>query len=162
MKRRFGVAGMTLGGLTLLMTGLMWMTSRAQTQAHCQVPCGIYDDDARITRLGEDATTIAKAISQINQLAATRDGQALNQATRWIATKEAHASHIIEVVAEYFLAQRVKPVSAAASGYETYLGKLADHHRVMVAAMKTKQQVDPAAADTLTQAINRLAAHYKN
>ncbi len=28
--------------------------------AHCQVPCGIYDDDGRIKTLREDAATIHK------------------------------------------------------------------------------------------------------
>ena len=29
--------------------------------AHCQMPCGIYDDDARIQQMREDAVTIRKA-----------------------------------------------------------------------------------------------------
>jgi hypothetical protein len=32
----------------------------ATVDAHCQVPCGIYDDDGRIKRLREDVTTITK------------------------------------------------------------------------------------------------------
>ena len=30
----------------------------AQAQAHCQVPCGIYDDEARFTAMLEDAATV--------------------------------------------------------------------------------------------------------
>ena len=36
--------------------------------AHCQVPCGIYDDALRIVQIKEDVTTIWKAMKQINDL----------------------------------------------------------------------------------------------
>ena len=132
----------------------------AKTEAHCQVPCGIYDDAARIKYLKEDATTIAKAIANINDLAGKHDANAFNQAARWVSTKEAHASHVITTVAEYFLTQKLKPVSPGSDGYNAYLAKLADHHAVMVAAMKTKQSADPATVVTLNKAIEKLATHY--
>ncbi|MFT5434441.1 MAG: nickel superoxide dismutase, partial [Myxococcota bacterium] len=62
--------------------------------AHCQVPCGIYDDHARIHGMLEDVTTIAKAVGEISALAKKSDAQSLNQATRWIMTKEQHATRI--------------------------------------------------------------------
>ena len=33
--------------------------------AHCQIPCGIYDDAARITMMEEHVTTIEKSMKQI-------------------------------------------------------------------------------------------------
>ena len=36
--------------------------------AHCQVPCGIYDDAVRIIQIREHVTTIEKAMNQIDQL----------------------------------------------------------------------------------------------
>ena len=36
--------------------------------AHCQVPCGIYDDAVRIVQIEEDITTIRKAMNMINDL----------------------------------------------------------------------------------------------
>ena len=132
-----------------------------KAQAHCQVPCGIYDDTARIRRLREDATTIAKAIDHINKLAGSHDANAFNQASRWVTTKEQHASNVITVVAEYFLTQKVKVKAPGADGYDAYLKSLADHHAVMTAAMKTKQSADPATVTTLNGAIDALARHYK-
>ena len=41
--------------------------------AHCEVPCGIYDDHARITQMLEDATTIEKAVAQILELSVKTD-----------------------------------------------------------------------------------------
>ena len=33
--------------------------------AHCQVPCGIYNDAARIIQIQEDFSTIQKAMTKI-------------------------------------------------------------------------------------------------
>ena len=154
---------MTLSTFGVILAGLVWamMVSQPKARAHCQVPCGIYDDPARINGLREDATTIAKAIANINQLAGSHDANAFNQAARWVATKEDHASHIITVVAEYFLTQKVKPAAPGSDGYDDYLKSLADHHAVMVAAMKTKQSSRTDTVEDLAAAIEKLARHYK-
>lgn len=47
-------------------------------RTHCQVPCGIFDDPARVTALKEDAATVRKAMVQINELG-TATPLALNQ-----------------------------------------------------------------------------------
>jgi hypothetical protein len=128
--------------------------------AHCQVPCGIYDDTARIHAIEEDAATITKAMQHIQELSGKHDALAFNQAARWVATKEEHASHIITTIAEYFLTQKMKPVAANEDGYKEYLVSLADHHAVMRAAMAAKQQVGLEVASALDEAIAKLATHY--
>jgi nickel superoxide dismutase len=152
--------------VTLCLFGLAFavctVVAPDSARAHCQVPCGIYDDEARIEGLREDATTIGKAIDQMTQLAGKTDVQSLNQLTRWVQTKETHAARIISVVSEYFLTQKVKPVGADSEGHPAYLKKLADHHAVMAAAMKTKQKADPKAVEALRKAIEGLAAHYSS
>lgn len=146
----------------LLVVGVMLATvDQRQVAAHCQVPCGIYDDAARIQAMLEDTTTISKAIGEISSLAGSHKAANFNQLIRWITTKEEHASHIIKTVSEYFLTQKVKPVAAGEEGYEDYLKKLAAHHAVMRAAMKTKQTVDPAAAKALELTIKNLAEYYQ-
>jgi nickel superoxide dismutase len=160
MKKHM-TAGLSALALAAVITTVIWAVHMERASAHCQMPCGIYDDPARIASLKEDAATITKAITNIIELAPKQDAQSLNQATRWIATKEDHASSIITVVADYFLAQRVKPVEAGAEGYDAYLKSLADHHAVMVAAMKTKQHCDLATAAALDKAIEALAKHYQ-
>merc|ERR1712178_342067 len=77
-------------------------------RGHCQVPCGIFDDPARVAGLKEDAATIRKAMVQIEELQGNGDALSFNQATRWVMTKEDHASAIIDKVGNYMLAQRVK------------------------------------------------------
>ncbi len=155
MKQQM-MALLTVGCVVAATTMVVFNVRTPVADAHCQVPCGIYDDAARITRMKEDAATIEKAIANINQLAGQHDSQAFNQAARWVMTKEDHASHIIEVISEYFMAQRVKPVAKGADGHDAYVDALTKYHAVMVAAMKTKQQSNQAAADALKSAIEAL------
>ena len=147
--------------LAVLALALLTLTALPRSGfAHCQIPCGIYDDSARIERMYEDATTIEKAIKNIDALAGKGDAQSANQLTRWIVIKEDHASDTITTVAEYFLTQKVKPIASGADGYDEYLQKLADHHRVLRAAMKAKQNADLKYVKELREAIAALASHY--
>eukprot|EP00035_Acanthoeca_spectabilis_P022098 m.441979 g.441979 ORF g.441979 m.441979 type:complete len:160 (+) comp18732_c0_seq1:76-555(+) len=135
---------------------------RRQAQLHCQVPCGIFDDKARIGELNEHCTTITKAMTQVNNLAGKTDAQSLNQSVRWITAKEDHANKILTLVGDYFLAQRVVDVAAGDSKLkrEAYLDSLEKHHRVMRAAMKTKQTTDPVQAESLRAKIHDLGHLY--
>jgi nickel superoxide dismutase len=122
-------------------------------RAHCQVPCGIYDDHARVHAMREDAMTIAKALKEMATLAGKRDAQSANQLVRWVNTKEQHAEKIMRSIADYFLAQKIQPPAAKADAktQAVYLERLAKHHAVMVAAMKCKQ----SASDEPLKALNR-------
>ena len=159
--KRFVLAGSTVAAIAGLTAVMLVSFDARRADAHCQVPCGIYDDEARINRLKEDSTTIKKAITSIRELGTKADSQSFNQAARWVATKEDHASHIIDVVAQYFLTQRVKAVAQGADGYDAYLKSLADHHAVMSAAMKCKQNANHEVAASLNAAIDALAKHYQ-
>ena len=147
-------------GLAAVALAIMPLAGHDDARAHCQVPCGIYDDPARITAMIEDHTTIDKAIHQINKLAEKTDVQSKQQLARWVVTKEQHASHIITVMAEYFLAQRVKEVDPDQPGYKQYLDQLVIHHRVIRAAMKTKQVANHDSADALKATIEDLRKLY--
>lgn len=122
--------------------------------AHCQIPCGIYDDYARIQAMLEDAATVEKSVKLINELAGKSDAQSQNQLVRWVMNKEKHAQQIISTISDYFLTQRVK------ASQEDYAERLARHHAVIVAAMKAKQNSDAASATALTASIKLLEAYY--
>ena len=130
--------------------------------AHCQVPCGIYGDHARIHAMEEDVKTIGKATTQIQALSGKTDAQSVNQRTRWIVTKEDHASKIIKVVAEYFLTQKIKavPADGDAAARKAYVHHLVTAHHVMRAAMKTKLVVDAKAVQTLRKKVTALGSLY--
>lgn len=134
---------------TIVMASLSW-----QVQAHCQIPCGIYDDHARVQSMLEDTTTITKAIKMITELARKTDVQSQNQMVRWVMNKEKHAQNIIETISDYFLSQRVK------SSQKDYTDRLVKHHAVIVAAMKAKQNADAKYAKELQKAIEALAPFY--
>jgi nickel superoxide dismutase len=120
---------------------------------HCQVPCGIYGDQMRFEGMLEDTKTIAKAIASIGEFTDGIAGggglnpKAINQNVRWVTTKEDHATNIQNVMGQYFFAQRIK------GDHKDYQGQLATAHRIIVAAMKCKQDADPATADALKSAI---------
>ena len=122
--------------------------------AHCQVPCGIYDDASRVQQMLEDVSTIDKAINQIIELNYKSDAQSAHQLVRWVNNKEIHADKIITTISNYFLTQRVKPSA------EDYLLRLSEHHQVILLSMKVKQKVDAEVAEDLRQAVEALSKYY--
>ena len=122
--------------------------------AHCQVPCGIYNDSARVQSMLEDAATITKATTMLAELEGKTDAQSINQSTRWVLNKEKHAQSIIATISDYYLTQRVKPSQA------DYTERLVKHHAVILAAMKAKQNADTAHATAVAESIKALSAYY--
>ena len=114
--------------------------------AHCQVPCGIYNDAARIIQIQEDFSTIQKAMTKIKELSQQQDATSMNQLTRWIMTKEDHASKIQKVVSDYFLTQRIK-AKTEGSEFDTYVKQTTTLHQILVSAMKCKQTVELGQVD---------------
>lgn len=122
--------------------------------AHCQIPCGIYDDHARVQSILEDAATVTKATKLIADLADKNDAQSKNQLVRWVNNKEIHAQNIIATISDYFLTQRVKP------SQKDYAERLARHHAVILAAMKAKQNADGKYAESLVKSIQAIEGYY--
>ncbi len=124
------------------------------SHAHCQVPCGIYDDHARVQSMLEDATTIEKSARLIAELSGKSAAQSQNQLVRWVINKEKHAQKIISTISDYFLTQRVKP------SQKNYSERLLKHHAVIIAAMEAKQNADIKYAKTLRESIEALSPYY--
>lgn len=127
--------------------------------AHCEVPCGIYGDQMRFEAMLEDATTIAKAVDEMGKLLGEISEQAtplaINQVSRWVATKEDHATKIQHTIAQYFLTQRIK------SDADNYVDQLKAAHAVMLAAMHAKQDASAEKAETLRESILELYRAYE-
>lgn len=120
----------------------------AAGHAHCQVPCGIYDDAARFTQLDEHFTTIEKAMAEIEALSKAKEPN-YNQIVRWVTTKEEHAAHVVEILSEYFLMQRIAiPTAKAADSkaQKRYEAMLRLVHGMLVQTMKAKQTTDASHA----------------
>ena len=156
---------LTIVAILSFLVGAWIAASQPIASAHCQMPCGIYDDPARISGLMEDAATIRKAVISLQEMMGEQghdhdDMTMFNQGTRWVMTKDQHAQEIQDVVSYYFLTQRVKAVPPGEHGHETYVAQLAGFHRILVAAMKCKQTVDLAKVDELDAAIAAVAGWY--
>ena len=135
--------------LALLITGMLTILPRISS-SHCQVPCGIYDDHARVDSMLEDAATVVKAASQMAELSGKADAQSVNQMVRWVMNKEEHADEISNIATHYFLTQRIKSVDKNDSeAYKEYLNKLTLIHEIVVFSMKAKQTTDLANIEKL-------------
>ena len=132
----------------------------ALARAHCEIPCGIYGDEGRFATLLEDVTTIEKSMSEIEKLSGESAKNA-NQIARWVINKERHADHIRDVVAQYFLAQRIKePAEGDAAAMKAYTDKLVALHKIIRTAMTCKQTTDPANAEALRDLVLAFQALY--
>lgn len=132
-----------------------------QTSAHCEIPCGIFDDGARFEIMLEHATTIEKSMKKIQELESA-DKPSIHDISRWTVNKEKHAQLIQNDVAQYFLAQRVKTPKAGASEEDNrrYQESLTLLHKIIVAAMKTKQSTDTLKVNDLVTLIEKFEKLY--
>ena len=120
---------------SLLLAGVGLFLFSITASAHCEIPCGIYDDQLRHDLIFEHTQTIEKSINTITEL--SKGGTVnYNQLVRWISNKEHHAGEIQQIVSQYFLTQRIKPTD------DKYVEKLKVLHSMLITAMKCKQTTD--------------------
>jgi nickel superoxide dismutase len=140
---------------SVLMTIFILVLVSPQLESHCQIPCGIYNDQMRITMIREHITTIEKAMNQVSMLSGEENPN-YNQLIRWITNKEKHAEEMSGIITDYFLAQRVNPVPPEeGKAYSLFQKRLELLHRLMVLTMKSKQGID-------LSIINKMRATVKN
>jgi len=106
--------------------------------AHCEIPCGIYDDEMRINMMAEHIATVEKSMKQILKLKTSKSID-YNQLIRWVMNKENHANELQEIVTQYFMTQRIK--------FDTE--KLNLLHKMLVYTMKCKQTTNLTHISTL-------------
>lgn len=114
---------------------LISLVAAVSVSAHCEIPCGIYDDQLRTQLIAEHANTIEKSMKSIKELSKGNPVN-YNQLARWVSNKEAHANEIQHIVSQYFMTQRIKPKA------EKYNEKLAALHELLIYAMKCKQTTE--------------------
>ena len=140
------IVSMTVGFILLLFT-------IADVAAHCEIPCGIYNDELRAKLIYEHTTTIEKSMQKIMELS-KQNPTNYNQLVRWISNKEDHASEIQHIISQYFMTQRVKPDS------KNYTQKVTLLHRMLQFAMKCKQTTDPSHIQTLRSLLKEFEVLY--
>ncbi len=131
------------------------MTVGSLLYGHCEIPCGIYDDEARFNLLEEHVTTIEKSMQQITKME-NEEQTVSNQYVRWIMNKEEHATDFQHIVTQYFMTQRIKPDT------ESYADKLALLHKMLIASMKCKQTTDLRYVEELRDLIEKFHVLYSD
>ncbi len=128
--------------------------------SHCQIPCGIYDDEARFNTMAEHITTIEKSMKLIESLSA-QEKPNMNQIVRWVNNKEVHADELSNIITYYFMAQRIKiPAEGDAKTHSTYVKNLTLLHEMLVCTMKTKQTTDLENVEKLRALLNQFHESY--
>lgn len=145
--------------ISMVIVAIAWAISSV-VYSHCQIPCGIYDDNMRLSMIAEHIVTIEKSMKMINQISGEQKPD-MNQLVRWVQNKEAHADELSHIITYYFMAQRVKPVEKTdAQGYEEYQNKLTLLHRMLVTSMESKQTTDLSATKQLTDLLTTFKNTY--
>ena len=126
--------------------------------SHCEIPCGIYSDTARIHMLYEDITTVEKSMKEIVRLMDEEKGNG-NQIVRWIMNKEEHANKIQHIVTQYFMTQRIKPKDSG-DAERKYVKQLTLLHNMLIQAMKTKQTTELDHCANLRKLVKDFSAAY--
>ena len=139
--------------LTILVSLFSFCFFTVKASAHCEIPCGIYDDEMRINMMNEHIATIEKSMNQIMKIEKEKQHHS-NQLVRWIMNKERHADEIQEIVTQYFMTQRIK---FDTKNYEKKLGLL---HQVLVYSMKCKQTTNLDYINTLRLLVQEFHALY--
>ena len=146
--------------LIVLCSSLFFVAGNAF--AHCEIPCGIYNDMVRLVMLEEDIGTIEKSMKQITALSSEQPANH-NQLVRWVMNKDNHASKIQETVTQYFMTQRIKPVADINSGDgQKYQRELTLLHGLLVHSMKAKQTTDVTHVEKMRSLLGEFADSYLN
>ncbi len=146
--------------LAVLGVALVAVIGGSLAYSHCQIPCGIYGDEARFAQLEEHFTTIEKSMRLVNELSAEKKPN-MNQIVRWVENKEDHANEVGEIITYYFMAQRIKlPPAGNSSAQGEYVKKLTLLHEMLVYAMKCKQTTDVANVEKLRSTLEEFHHAY--
>jgi nickel superoxide dismutase len=143
------------------LTAIVLMSTAISVSAHCQVPCGIFEDELRVQLIEEHIGTIEKSMKQIVALS-NEDDEDYNQIVRWVVNKDEHADKIQDIATYYFMAQRIKPPADLddEDAVKQYMHKLALLHSIQIHAMKTKHGTDLEHIETLRTLTKEFRAAY--
>ncbi len=144
----------------ILATIIIVFSFSQKSFSHCEIPCGIYHDEMRIEMLKEHIQTLEKSMKQIAELQEA-DEINYNQLVRWIDNKEDHANQMQDIVYQYFMNQRIKPVEPSeGEKYKTYVKQLTLAHELLVYSMKAKQSIDLDVLEKLKTTLDAFEAAY--
>lgn len=119
----------------LLLACLFAFSTQNVLQAHCQMPCGIFDDTLVFKYIDQYIETMQKAVVELNDIGnSTAKDRA--QFTRWVMLKEKESDLTANLITTYFLQQAITP------GKEGSDEKTLAAHRLLFLLVKIKQNTD--------------------
>ena len=128
--------------------------------SHCQIPCGIYNDQMRFDMIAENIATIEKSMKSITELS-SQDKPNMNQIVRWVQNKDDHADEMSQIITYYFMAQRIALTPEGdTQAYNQYVRKLTLLHEMLVYTMKAKQTTDLANVEKLKSLLEKFHDAY--
>jgi nickel superoxide dismutase len=146
--------------ILIILLSILSVSMSNKTYAHCEIPCGIYEDTLRVELIKEHIVTIEKSMNMIVKLS-NEENPNYNQIVRWVNNKEDHANKLQEIVSQYFLHQRIKPTDTENQElYNKYVKQLTLLHELLVYSMKAKQTTDLVYIEKLRNAINSFEKVY--
>jgi len=152
--------GISARYFVIAMSPLLVVMSVNNAFAHCEIPCGIYDDEMRFDMISEHVTTIDKSMKMIDELKKEEQIN-YNQLVRWIDNKESHADEIQNILCQYFMTQRVKPAREEDDiAYKTYVKHITLLHQMLIYAMKMKQTTDLGHVEKIRGLLEEFRAVY--
>lgn len=137
---------------------ILFFINSLHVDAHCEIPCGIYNDQLRIELILEDITTIEKSITMISELSAAEKPD-YNQIVRWVTNKDEHATKIQTVATQYFMFQRIK-ITEDPELMKKNNQMLKQLHELCVYAMKAKQSLDIKNIELMKASTDKFAKLY--
>lgn len=139
--------------IPIILAAVMVLGFSSSAFSHCEIPCGIYDDQMRIELIREHITTIEKSMKTIIHLQGEKDHHA-NQLIRWVVNKEDHANKLQEIVSQYFMTQRI------GLDADKYSEKISLLHHMLIFAMKCKQTTDLDYIEKLRKTVDQFESLY--
>jgi len=106
----------------------------AGLSAHCQMPCGIYDDQMIYDQVDQFYLTAYKAVKALENNKFETD-EDKNQFIRWVMTKERLCNETAVLLTTYFLQQKIMPIDDNADLVKSL-------HKLLFQLVVIKQNVD--------------------
>jgi nickel superoxide dismutase len=103
---------------------------------HCQMPCGIYDDQMIYDKIDQFYLTMVKAVGILTEKHDPETVQDKNQFVRWVMLKEKSCDEVADILTTYFLQQKFKP------GDDDTTDLLKSAHKLLFLLVEIKQHVD--------------------
>ena len=112
--------------------------------AHCQMPCGIYQDAMIYDLIDQYAETMVKAVTVMNQ-SKFETVRERNEFMRWVMEKEKESNDTSQLITTFFMQQKIKP------GEPDTQKRIEAAHKLLCLIVAIKQNADVKIVESFTE-----------